>query len=94
MKLKKKDLDSLKYNYLEQSVANLQLSNCEKDLKILELELDKKRLEMDIKRNIGKTLLEKVKSCKEDRKEIIEKIKKDYKLEEFKGYDPETGEIV
>jgi hypothetical protein len=94
MKLKKKDLDSLKYNYLEQSVANLQLSNCEKDLKILELELDKKRLEMDIKRNIGKTLLEKVRSCKEDRKEIIEKIKKDYKLEEFKGYDPETGEIV
>jgi hypothetical protein len=94
MKLKKKDLDSLKYNYLEQSVANLQLSNCEKDLKILELELDKKRLEMDIKRNIGKTLLEKVRSCKENRKEIIEKIKKDYKLEEFKGYDPETGEIV
>lgn len=94
MKLKKKHLDKLNNNFYEQSIANLQLSNCEKDIKILELELDKKKLEIQIKKNVGKTLFEKVKSHKEELQKINEEIKKHYNLNKFSGYDPETGEIV
>ena len=100
MKLKKKDLDALKFNYLEESIANLQIQNCDKDIKLLEkdieiskLQSEKKRLEISAKQNVGKTLVEKLQNFKKDRKALIENIEKDYKLEKFTGYDPETGEI-
>lgn len=93
MNLKKKDLDILNVNYLEQSVANLQLSNCQKDIKIMELMVEKQKLEIQLKRTVANSLQEKVKFHKDELNEIIEKIKKTYKLDKFTGYDPDTGEI-
>jgi hypothetical protein len=99
MKLKKKDLLKLVRNHGDQAIINLQLSGCSKDLTLIEqkiinkeLEIEKFKREITIKREEYRTLTKKSSNKKEEGRNIVLEIKNEYKLEEF-GYDPDTGEI-